>query len=159
MGGGEQGAQGGPLKVAADRWALRPSGVHDRQNILHGVLKDYRSGRVIGKTGTALVEHDQPGERHQPRIPAHHTRPLVVLLQMRGERWNQDQIQGSIPEHAISDVDTAAVDIPNLGTSHRATTNAATLRTYQLHRVAWMAGCLSSGEVAMPVVGSARRVL
>src|SRR5215218_9964314 len=43
--------------------------------------------------------------------------------------------------------DTAAVDVPNLGTSHRASTNATIRRTYQLHRVAWMAGCLSSGEV------------
>jgi hypothetical protein len=142
-----RGAQGGPLEVAADGWALGPSGVQDRQNILHGVLEDDRSGRVVGQPGTALVEHDEPGERHQPRIPAHHTRPLVVLLQVGGERWNQDQVQGSVTEHPIGDVDAAAVDIPNLGTSHRATTNAAIRRTHQLHRVAWMAGCLSSGEV------------
>src|SRR4029453_5492466 len=76
------------LEVAADGWALGPSGVQDRQDILHGVLEDHRS----------------------------------------------------VTEHAIGDVDTAAVDIPNFGTSHRATTNAAIRRTYQLHRVAWMAG-------------------
>jgi hypothetical protein len=45
-------------------------------------------------------------------------------------------------------VDTAAVDIPNLRTSHRATRSAASRRTCQPHRVAWIAGCLSSGEVA-----------
>jgi hypothetical protein len=47
MGGGEQGAQGGALEVAADGWALGPGGVQDRQDILHGVLEDDRSGRVI----------------------------------------------------------------------------------------------------------------
>jgi hypothetical protein len=122
MGGREQGAQGGPLQIAADGRALRPGGVQDGQDILHGVLQDDRSGRVIREPGTALVEHNQPGERHQPRIPADHTRPLVVLLQMGGERWNQDQVHRSVTEHPIGDVDTAAVDIPNLGTSHRATT-------------------------------------
>jgi hypothetical protein len=125
MAGGEQGAQGGPLQVAVDGWALGPSGIQDRQDILHGVLKDDRSGRVIRQSGTALVEHDQPGERRQPLIPADQTRPLVVLLQVGSERWNQDQVQGSVTEHAIGDVDTATVDIPNLGTSHRSTTNAA----------------------------------
>src|SRR5215216_2828439 len=72
---------------------------------------------------------------------------------MRGERWNQDQVHRSVTEHPIGDVDTAAVDIPNLGTSHRATTNPAIRRTCQLHRVARMAGCLSSGMSPVPVVG------
>ena len=47
MGGGEQRAQGGPLEVADDGWALGPRGVQDRQDILHGVFEDDRSGRVI----------------------------------------------------------------------------------------------------------------
>jgi hypothetical protein len=148
MGGREQGAQGGPLQIAADGRALRPGGVQDGQDILHGVLQDDRSGRVIREPGIALVEHDQPRERRQTRIPADQTRPLVVLLQMRGERGNQDQIHRSVTEHPIGDVDTATVDIPNLRTSHRATTNPAIRRTCQPHRVAWIAGCLSSGEVA-----------
>jgi hypothetical protein len=125
MGGGEQRAQGGPLQVAADGWALGPSRVQDRQDILHGVLQDHRPGRVIRESGTALVEHDEPGERRQALVPADQTRPLVVLLQVGGECWNQDQVHRSVTKHPIGDVDTAAVDIPNLSTSHRATTNAA----------------------------------
>jgi hypothetical protein len=103
-----------------------------------------------GHLGFLLVEHDEPGERRQPLVPADQARPLVVLLKMGGERWNQDQVQGSVTEHPIGDVDTAAVDIPNLGTSHRATRNAASRWTYQLHRVAWMASCLSSSPQQIP---------
>src|SRR4029450_8795339 len=103
-----------------------------------------------GHLGFLLVEHDEPGERRQPLVPADQARPLVVLVRMGGERWNQDQVQGSVTEHPIGDVDTAAVDIPNLGTSHRATRNAASRWTYQLHRVAWMASCLSSSPQQIP---------
>jgi hypothetical protein len=148
MGGREQGAQGGPLQIAADGRALRPGGVQDGQDILHGVLQDDRSGRVIREPGIALVEHDQPRERRQTRIPADQTRPLVVLLQMRGERRNQHQVHRSVTEHAIGDVDTrhcSHTEPRNQSPGHHEPRHPPDLR---LHRVAWIAGCLSSGEVA-----------
>jgi hypothetical protein len=136
MGGREQGAQGGPLQIAADGRALRPGGVQDGQDILHGVLQDDRSGRVIREPGIALVEHDQPRERRQTRIPADQTRPLVVLLQMRGERRNQHQVHRSVTEHAIGDVDTrhcSHTEPRNQSSGHHEPRHPPDLR---LHRVA-----------------------
>ena len=118
MGGGEQRAQGGALEVADDGGALGPNGVHDRQDVLHGVLQDDRSGArsespVLRLSNTISRENDT--SRAFQRTTAGHS---WFCSRWEVNAGTSTRSRGPSPKTSIGDVDTAAVDIANLGTSH-----------------------------------------
>jgi hypothetical protein len=121
----EQQAHRAALRDAHQHGALGAPGVHDRAHVVHPRLEVGRAGYAIRKTGAALVEDEHardPAERAQERRLARH---LPLVLDMRDEPGDVDEVDGAVPEHLIGDRHLAAARIARLRDLHAPIVTAA----------------------------------
>ena len=113
----EQQAHGTALRDADHR---RPAGagrVHHRPYIVDPRLQVTHSDRV-GRSGAALVEDDQSAERRQPLEVAGTRWVVPDQIDMRNRAWDVDDVEGTLSQDLVRDVDIATPRVPGLRYLH-----------------------------------------
>ena len=108
IGGGEQHARRAALRDPVQRRALDARGVHDRLHVVHPLLQRRRAGHRVGEAGAPLVEDHDPGERAEALEQIGNHRHLPVVLDVRDEARDEDQIEVALAEDLVGDVGVAA---------------------------------------------------
>ena len=79
--------------------------MHDRFDVEHSAVDVGQSLGPVGHAGAALVEHDHAGERPEPLKRTSQGLVLPRQLEMRDEAWNHHEVEGSLAEDLVGDVD------------------------------------------------------
>jgi hypothetical protein len=108
---GEENRHRTALRVADERRRLAADRVHDRADVIHPRLEVRQPDRAIGQSGAALVEADQAGERAEPVQHVRRGRVRPVVVEVRHEAGNEDEVERPVAGHLVGDVHVAALRV------------------------------------------------
>ena len=116
----EQHREWAALRLAHDGGSVASDRIHDRPNVVHSLLEGGRTRHAVRHAHSALVEEDQACELTQPLAVAPELRKLPVHLEVRHGALDVDEVDGSVADDAVRDVDVAAAREPDLGHTREA---------------------------------------
>ncbi len=96
------------LRQPEQRCPFRPSGVHDRAQVLHPVLERRRPLNRIRHAEAAAIEEDQSAEGGQPTKAVRNGGILPRHLDMRDIPEDRDQVERTIAHDLIGDVEVVS---------------------------------------------------
>jgi hypothetical protein len=111
VGRGEERGQGAALRDAEQRGPLDPDRVHDRPQVVHALVKARELADPVREAGAALVEHHDPREAREAKEPAGEVRLVPLVLEVRHEAGGIDQVDRTVAEDLIGDVNVAALGV------------------------------------------------
>ena len=85
-----------------------PDGVHDRLHVVHPLLQRRRLGHRVGEPGAPLVENGDAREGAEALQQVGDLRHLPVVLDVRDEAGDEDQVEIALPEDLVGDVRVSA---------------------------------------------------
>ncbi len=115
MSGSKEHCERAALGLAHDRSALASERVQERSDVVHALLERGRAGHAVGHAHSPLVEEDQPRELAQPLAVAAELWKLPEHLEVRDRALDVDEIDGSVADDAVGDVDITAAREADLG--------------------------------------------
>src|SRR5438309_6532342 len=77
-----------------------------------------QAGYTVGEAGAALVEDHEAAERGEASIETLKRRLFPSVLKVRDKAWREDQVEESITDYLIRDVDVAALCVACLRALH-----------------------------------------
>ncbi len=116
---GEEHRERTSFGLARHRCPLAADRVHHRADVVHPLLERRRARNAVGHAHPAFVEQDQPRELGEPLAVAPELRKLPVDLQVRIGALGVHEIDGTVPDDAVGDVDVAAPREAHLGHAAR----------------------------------------
>ncbi len=121
IGGGEQHGHRPAVEPRHDGRVLRADGVQDDPHVV-GPL--FPRGQMVGRhrvrdAGPAPIEEDDPGERAEPFQEVAVSGPPLVLLEVREVARGQQEIDGTVADDLVGDVEITASRVPGLGFHRR----------------------------------------
>ena len=105
---------GNPL---AEPLARELACLHHRFDVEHPAVDVGQALSPVGHAGAPFVEHDDAGERPEPTKRPGYDLVLPCQLDMRDEAWDHDEIERSLTEDLVGDVD-AIVGLGIVGLRH-----------------------------------------
>ena len=111
--GGEEGSHGAAFGDAAEGGAPGADGVHHRPDVVHALLERGQAIEwyAIGQSRAAFVEEDEARERREAAQESGERRLGPEILEMRDPAHDEDQVQRSITENLVGDVDVATTGV------------------------------------------------
>ena len=107
IGGGEKDAEQATIAEPEQHRSLGTGGVHHHANVVHPRLQRLPTDETIRHAGTALVEDDQPRDRRQPVQKPRVRRALPGKLDVMRHARDPDEIQSTIADNLVGNVDVA----------------------------------------------------
>src|SRR3954454_24274533 len=111
VGGGEEETERSAFGDPDPRGAARPGRVHDRDEVLHALLKRRRPAEAIREGLLALVVQDQPAERGEPREEARRRWLLPEYFLMADEARHEHYVQIPVADDLVGRVEAAALRV------------------------------------------------
>ena len=114
MRGGEQDGERPALRLTEQRGAVAAGCVHDGLYVVHALLERGRAGHSVGHPHAALIEQDDPGELAEPLAVMPERGQFPVDLEVGVRALGVDEIDRSVADDPVGDVDAAAPREPHL---------------------------------------------
>ena len=111
IGRGKQDGQRRAFGNPQQRCLLHAGRIHHRAEIVHTLIEAGKLGYPIRHSGAALVEGYYPGVAAQTVQKAGEVGLVPIILDVRYEAWNHDQIDRAIAKRLIGDVNVAALGV------------------------------------------------
>ena len=105
---GEEHARRAALRDPVEGRPLHAGGIHHRLHVVHPLLQRGWAAHGVRQAGATLVEDHDARKRAEPLEQVGNLRHLPVVLDVRDEARDEDQIQVSLAEHLVRDVSVAA---------------------------------------------------
>jgi hypothetical protein len=105
----------GTLGISEQRGATRSHRIHHRSDVVHSLLEAGNCRTAIGQPRAALVEADESGKRSESMQHPSETRLLPLVLNMRYEARNHDEIERTGAHYLVGDVNIPTLGVPCLG--------------------------------------------
>src|ERR1700730_6212897 len=111
---------GPPIGETHNEGRLRPDGVHHGPHVIHAPLERWHltHRHTVRQARPALVEQDQPRERHKPVHECAPARVLPPKLYVRDPAGHQHQINRTVPHDLVGDMNIPALGVTSLGRGH-----------------------------------------
>ena len=109
---GEEGADGAALGTAEQRCLFRPDVVQNGTDVIEHLLVRAEREDAIGQPRAAPVEHDEARERRHALEELGVRRQPLVLLEMRHVARGEEQIERTVAQHLVGDIELAALRVP-----------------------------------------------
>ena len=103
------------LRHPEERGRGRSGRVQHGQDIVHLLFHRRQLRRAIRETCAARIEHDQARERGQPLEESREARFLPLVLDVREQARDEDEVGWAIADDLVGDVHGAALRIFRLG--------------------------------------------
>jgi hypothetical protein len=118
MGGGEQERDGPGLREPEERGRTGACGVQNAEEVVHLLFHGRVSLGSIGESRPSWIDHDQAGERRQAPQECREARLLPIVVEVREQPRDEDEVDRSAADHLVGDVDIAALRVMNLWGVH-----------------------------------------
>jgi len=118
MGGGEQERNGPGLRESEERSRTGACGVQDALEVVHLLFHGRVSLGSIGESRPSWIDHDQAGEPGQTTHESREARLLPIVVEVREQPRDEDEVDRSAADHLVGDVDIATLRVMNLGGVH-----------------------------------------
>ncbi len=120
--GGEHASERPAVRERDDHRPFAPHGIEHHPEVVDPLLDRRQAvpAQAVREPAAAVVEADQPAEPGEPVGERRHHREAVVLLELRHERPDQDDVDAAArPEHLVGDVDVAVPGVADVVGVHR----------------------------------------
>src|SRR6266568_4310206 len=108
----EQDRERSALRIAEQGRTVTAGGIHGT-HIVHPGLQVRQPDSAIRETGATLVEANQPRKGPESLEQPCRRRVLPVIIEMRYESGNEDEVERPLARDLIGDVDVAALRVPD----------------------------------------------